>query len=46
MYVTIETVQVLKPMSHTTCPKAPIRWRTFLTPDMYHKLINMILILY
>ena len=28
-YVTIETVQVLKSMSHTSCHKAPIPWRTF-----------------
>ena len=44
-YVTIDTVKVLRPMSHTTCPKAPIHWRTFLTPYMYQKLINRLLIL-
>ena len=44
-YVTIETVQELKPMSHTTCHKAPTLSRTFLTPDMYHKLINRLLII-
>ena len=31
MYVTIETVLVLKPMSHTICSKIPIPLRNFLT---------------
>ena len=31
MYVTFETVPVLKPMSHTTCPKIPIPLRNCLT---------------
>ena len=44
MYVTIETVPVLKPMSHTTCSKIPIPLRIFLTelPQTDQKALNMV----